>query len=75
MLGPIDDLTSLLEDKEAVGVVVSLASVPSDDVNTLTRRLTDAGYHVALSSSLRDIDVTRLRPQNEIGDVLLSTPR
>ena len=29
----------------------------------MTRRLTDGGYHVALSSSLRDIDVTRIRPQ------------
>ncbi len=71
VLGPIDDLTSLLEDKQAVGVVVSLASVPSDDVNTLTRRLTDAGYHVALSSSLRDIDVTRLRPQTLDGRTMI----
>ncbi|WP_420450796.1 sugar transferase [Ilumatobacter sp.] len=71
VLGPISELRTLLEDHEAVGVVVSLASVPSDDVNLLTRRLTDDGYHVALSSSLRDIDVTRLRPQSLDGRTMI----
>lgn len=63
VLGTIDQLDDLLDAHDAVGVVVSLASVDADHVNVLTRRLTDCGYHVALSSSLRDIDVTRLRPQ------------
>lgn len=71
VLGPITQLAQLLEDHDAVGVVVSLASVPSDEVNVLTRRLTDAGYHVALSSSLRDIDVTRLRPQTLDGRAMI----
>jgi exopolysaccharide biosynthesis polyprenyl glycosylphosphotransferase len=71
VLGPITELTQLLDDHDAVGVVVSLASVCSEDVNSLTRRLTDAGYHVALSSSLRDIDVTRLRPQTLDGRTMI----
>lgn len=71
VLGPIDDLLTMLDEHDAVGVVVSLASVPSDEVNRLTRRLTDAGYHVALSSSLRDIDVTRLRPQTLDGRTMI----
>ncbi len=52
ILGTIDELSDLLERHDAVGVVVSLASVASEDVNLLTRRLTDDGFHVALSSSL-----------------------
>ena len=71
VLGPIGDLARLLDEHEAVGVVVSLASVASDEVNHLTRRLTDGGYHVALSSSLRDIDVTRLRPQSLDGRTMI----
>ena len=71
VLGPIDDVSELLEQHGAVGVVVSLASVASDEVNILTRRLTDDGYHVALSSSLRDIDVTRLRPQSLDGRTMI----
>ncbi|MEP1124963.1 MAG: sugar transferase [Ilumatobacter sp.] len=70
-LGTVDDLSRVLDDHDAVGVVVSLASVPSARVNTLTRRLTDEGYHVALSSSLRDIDVSRLRPQSMDGRTLI----
>ena len=64
VLGPIEDLETLLAVHRASGVVVSPASVPEVEVNSLTRRLTDNGYHVAISSTLRDIDVTRLLPQN-----------
>ena len=71
VLGRIEDLASVLAETNSVGVVVSLSAVESDDVNALTRRLTDAGYHVALSSSLRDIDVTRLRPQNIDGQTMI----
>ena len=63
VLGPIDALGEILGAHQAVGVVVSLSSIEDRDVNQLTRRLTDHGYHVAISSSLADIDVTRLRPQ------------
>jgi exopolysaccharide biosynthesis polyprenyl glycosylphosphotransferase len=63
VLGPLSDIERILHGHQAVGAVVSLASVGQDDVNSLTRLLTEKGFHVALSSTLRDIDVTRLRPQ------------
>ena len=71
VLGPIDDLAELLEFHGVGGVVVSLMSVGPERVNALTRRLTDDGYHVALSSCLSDIDVTRLRPQELDGRTML----
>ncbi|MEP1124964.1 MAG: sugar transferase [Ilumatobacter sp.] len=71
VLGAIDDIRNVLETHDAVGVVVSLSSVDSNEVNLLTRRLTDGGYHVALSSSLRDIDVSRLRPQTFDGRTMI----
>lgn len=71
VLGTVDELSEVLKKHDAVGVVVSLASVPSAEVNRLTRRLTDEGYHVALSSSLRDIDVSRLRPQTLDGRTMI----
>jgi exopolysaccharide biosynthesis polyprenyl glycosylphosphotransferase len=71
VLGTIGDLDRVLQEAQAVGVVVSLASVSSEDVNHVTRHLTENGYHVALSSSLRDIDVTRLRPQQLDGRTMI----
>lgn len=71
VLGPISELPQLLVDHHAIGVVVSLASVRTDEVNAVTRKLTDNGFHVALSSSLRDIDVTRLRPQQLDGRAMI----
>ncbi len=69
--GPIEDLEDILEAQDACGVVVSLASIEARDVTVLARRLTDSGYHVALSSTLRDIDVTRLRPQQLDGRTMI----
>jgi exopolysaccharide biosynthesis polyprenyl glycosylphosphotransferase len=63
VLGPVSDIDRVLHEHRAVGVVVSLSSVSQNDVNSLTRRLTENGFHVALSSTLRDIDIARLRPQ------------
>jgi len=71
VLGDIDDMSELLEESGAVGVVISLASVTSEEVNHLARKLTDERYHVALSSSLEDIDVTRLRPQQLDGRTMI----
>lgn len=71
VLGPVDELDQILVDADASGVVMSLGSLHPDLVNSLTRRLTDDGFHVALSSSLSDIDVTRLRPQTVDGSTLL----
>jgi exopolysaccharide biosynthesis polyprenyl glycosylphosphotransferase len=71
VLGGFEDLGHVLIEQGAVGVVVSLSSVGQDDVNALTRQLTDHGYHVALSSSLSDIDVSRLRPQQVDGRTMI----
>lgn len=71
VLGRRSELPKILADNECCGVVVSLSSVPDTEVNSLTRRLTDDGFHVALSSSLRDIDVWRLRPQWQDGQTLI----
>jgi exopolysaccharide biosynthesis polyprenyl glycosylphosphotransferase len=71
VLGTYDDLEQIIAETNSVGVMISLSSVTDTLVNTMTRRLTDGGYHVALSSSLRDIDVTRIRPQHLGGRTLI----
>lgn len=71
VLGRMDELERILIETQAIGVVISQHSVGPDEVNALTRRLTDDGYHVALSSSLTDIDITRLRPQDLDGRTML----
>jgi exopolysaccharide biosynthesis polyprenyl glycosylphosphotransferase len=71
VLGTYDQLEQVIEATGAVGVMISLSSVSDGLVNSITRRLTDGGYHVALSSTLRDIDVTRLRPQFIDGRTLI----
>jgi exopolysaccharide biosynthesis polyprenyl glycosylphosphotransferase len=63
VLGTYAELEGIIAETDSVGVMISLSSVEDTLVNTMTRRLTDGGYHVALSSSLRDIDVARIRPQ------------
>ena len=67
LLGHYDEVDHLLERFDAGGVVVSPASVPEDKLNVMTRRLTDSGYHVQISSALWDIDISRLRPQTVDG--------
>jgi exopolysaccharide biosynthesis polyprenyl glycosylphosphotransferase len=71
VLGRLTDLDLVLEQTEAVGVVISQTAVGHDDLNSVTRRLTDQGYHVALSSTLTDIDITRLRPQQLDGRTMI----
>lgn len=71
VLGPLHDLDLVLEQTRANGVVISQSGVEDELVNTLTRRLTDQGYHVALSSALTDIDITRFRPQQLDGRTLI----
>jgi exopolysaccharide biosynthesis polyprenyl glycosylphosphotransferase len=44
----------------AAGVLVATTDVDLDTVNRLSRTLPDAGIHVELSSSLKDIDAARL---------------
>ena len=71
VLGPLSDIERILAEQHANGVVVSPSSVPDLDLNSLARRLTDLGYHFALSSNLRDIDMNRLRPQQFDGFAML----
>jgi exopolysaccharide biosynthesis polyprenyl glycosylphosphotransferase len=71
VLGGITETEQVLEATGATGVLISLTSVDSEVVNRLTRDLTDAGYHVALSSGLRDIDVVRFRAQDLGGRTLI----
>jgi exopolysaccharide biosynthesis polyprenyl glycosylphosphotransferase len=71
VLGGIDQTEEILEATGATGVLISLTSVESEVVNRLTRDLTDGGYHVALSSGLRDIDVVRFRAQDLGGRTLI----
>jgi exopolysaccharide biosynthesis polyprenyl glycosylphosphotransferase len=71
VIGSIDEIDHILERFNASGVVVSPAALPDAEVNSMTRRLTDAGYHVTISSALRDIDITRLRPQTIDGRSML----
>jgi exopolysaccharide biosynthesis polyprenyl glycosylphosphotransferase len=71
VLGGIDRATEILEEHQCSGALISLNSLSIVDVNRLTRELTDAGLHVALSTGLRDIDITRIRPQGIDGQNLL----
>ncbi len=70
VLGTLDEIERVLAQSGANGVVVS-PSLPEQEINGLARKLTDLGYHVALSSSLRDIDMNRLRPQQFDGHAML----
>ncbi len=70
-LGQANRASDILREHECVGALISLNSVDAADVNRLTRNLTDASFHVALSTGLRDIDLTRMRPQGLDGQTLI----
>ena len=62
--GPVLDSRAKVVDQVrlsgATGVIVATTDVDLETSNRLTRTLTDAGIHVELSSSLKDIDAGRL---------------
>jgi exopolysaccharide biosynthesis polyprenyl glycosylphosphotransferase len=62
--GPVLDSRSKVAEQVrmagATGVLVATTDVDTETSNRLTRTLTDAGIHVELSSSLKDIDAARL---------------
>ncbi|MEL6892755.1 MAG: sugar transferase [Actinomycetota bacterium] len=66
-----DGIEDFVEDHGASSVIISLYSVGGDVVNQLSRRLTDAGVHVSLCTTLEDIDVPRIRAQELDGRVIL----
>ena len=71
VVGDMDHIEEMAIRLGVTGVMISLYSVDGPTVNRLTRRLTDVGLHVTLSSSLRDIDIDRLRVQQLDGQALL----
>ena len=56
----VEDLVAAVRSTGATGALVATTSVDLETVNRLARQLTDAGIHVELSSSLRDIAAERL---------------
>jgi len=70
-LGPTSSAHDVLRQHDCGGAIISLNSIDSADVNWLARTLTDAGIHVALSTSLNDISLARLRPQAVDGRTML----
>jgi exopolysaccharide biosynthesis polyprenyl glycosylphosphotransferase len=71
VLGGVDRAVELLREHGCTGALISLNSVNPESVNRLTRTLTDEGFHVALSTSLCDIDITRMRAQTLGGETLI----
>jgi exopolysaccharide biosynthesis polyprenyl glycosylphosphotransferase len=63
LVGDLSHVEDAAAEHGATGVLISLYSVDGPTVNMLSRRLTEAGLHVTLVSSLHDIDITRLRVQ------------
>jgi len=70
-LGPLSGCREALREHGCSSAIVSLNSVDTSTVNWLARNLTDDGVHVALSTSLHDIDLARLRPQDVDGRTML----
>jgi len=71
VLGDVGDTLEVVRQTGATGVILSVPSLDPDVVNRLTRTLTDAGCHVALSSSLHDIDISRTRSQAFDGRLMI----
>ena len=71
VLGGYDRVVDILREHDCSGAIVSLASLSRTQVNAVVRALSDAKMHVALSTSMRDIDVHRLRAQQMDGEVLM----
>lgn len=63
LVGDLSRVEDAAAEHGATGVLISLYSVDGPTVNVLSRRLTEAGLHVTLVSSLHDIDISRLRVQ------------
>jgi exopolysaccharide biosynthesis polyprenyl glycosylphosphotransferase len=71
VLGGIEDSLRVIEETGAVGAILSVPSLEPEAVNRLTRQLGKAGHHVTLSSALHDIDISRARPQEIDGRLMI----
>jgi exopolysaccharide biosynthesis polyprenyl glycosylphosphotransferase len=60
VLGPVERTLDIVRQARASGVVVAASALDLASTNRLVRELTEAGIHVELSSSLRDIASNRL---------------
>ncbi|MCU1459936.1 MAG: putative undecaprenyl-phosphate glycosylphosphotransferase [Acidimicrobiales bacterium] len=60
VLGGIDDTLDAVRVSGASSVILATTAVDLESSNRLARQLTDAGVHVEMSSTLRDIDAARL---------------
>jgi exopolysaccharide biosynthesis polyprenyl glycosylphosphotransferase len=60
ILGPVEETLSIVRQRAASGVVIAATALDLGSTNRLVRELTEAGVHVELSSSLRDIASNRL---------------
>jgi exopolysaccharide biosynthesis polyprenyl glycosylphosphotransferase len=60
IFGPTSKTLDVVLDTAATGVVVATTAIDADTCNDLARELVEAGVHVELSSTLRDIASQRL---------------
>ncbi|HEX7095057.1 MAG TPA: sugar transferase [Acidimicrobiales bacterium] len=60
VLGPVERTLDIVRQADASGVVIAASALDLASTNRLVRELTEAGIHVELSSSLRDIASNRL---------------
>ncbi len=60
VFGPTSETLAIVRETEATGVVVATTAIDADLCNDLARQLVEAGVHVELSSTLRDVASQRL---------------
>jgi exopolysaccharide biosynthesis polyprenyl glycosylphosphotransferase len=60
IFGPTSNTLDVVLDKRATGVIVATTAIDADTCNDLARELVEAGVHVELSSTLRDVASQRL---------------
>jgi exopolysaccharide biosynthesis polyprenyl glycosylphosphotransferase len=60
VLASTEDAFGAVLKSGATSAIIATTAIDHDTTNRVARRLTDAGIHVELSSSLRDIDAGRL---------------
>jgi exopolysaccharide biosynthesis polyprenyl glycosylphosphotransferase len=60
VFGPASKTLEVVQDTQATGVVVATTAIDADTCNDLARQLVEAGVHVELSSTLRDVASQRL---------------
>src|SRR5690606_31311659 len=70
VLADVDHAATAIQAHGAVGAIVSTSSLTGAEVNRVVRQLNDANLHVALSTSVADIALARLRPQGIDGHVM-----